>query len=382
MKLVLATDGQNFDDIWSLIFLLKSEIDIALIIITGNGWADPGISLSTFISIIRWFGRDIPVIAGSLYALKDYEENYEIDYRTQGHMFKRTIPQENLFDTSFLYSYVNWLPPTIIEQKAYEFDYMEKIMNIINGLDEFNILSLGALTDIAKVVENLKLNNQLDKINKIYHLGGNLDVPGSVTSIDRSLCASYNNYLDPDAVRIILENVGEKTYWISASASGSIQFSYHDVRRIVEEFPTPEGLWLYLITRARATQGTDIPENQIPDSLFIWDIIAVIILIYPELITEITDTFITSNSKSSVCVERDCCYTNVIYQYHNDLANFRVSEDEGFTTHIIQSVDIEKVVEAFYLILAKQTSSAICDLQEPLGCYQGRIIRTISDLNL
>src|SRR5690606_18959357 len=118
-------------------------------------------------------------------------------------MFKRTIPQENLFDTSFLYSYVNWLPPTIIEQKAYEFDYMEKIMNIINGLDEFNILSLGALTDIAKVVENLKLNNQLDKINKIYHLGGNLDVPGSVTSIDRSLCASYNNYLDPDAVRII-----------------------------------------------------------------------------------------------------------------------------------------------------------------------------------
>lgn len=382
MHIVLATDGQNFDDIYSLIYLLKSGVNLSLIIITGNGWADPGVSLSTYTLILKWFGRgDIPVIAGSLYSLKDYKENYEIDYKTQGQMFKRTIPEENLFDTSFLYSYLSWLPPSTVDQKAYENNYMEKIMNHINEFDKFTVLSLGALTDIAKIIKELKIKNELDKIEKIIHLGGNLDTRGSVTSIDRSFCASYNNYLDPDAVNIVLENVGERTYWISAKASGSIQFSYHDVRKIVEEFPTPEGIWLYLLTRARATHGTDIPENQIPDSLFIWDIIAVLILIYPEFITSVKRTKIKSNIESSVCVNRYDDRTDVIYSYNNTLANFNECED-GNITNIIEEVDKEGIETSFYYFLAKQANNALCDLQEPLGCYQGKVIKTLNDLDL
>lgn len=378
--MLLFADLPNFDDVFSLIILLKSGIKIDAIIITGNGWneASPGLTITTYIT--KWFGRDIPIIAGSLYSLKDYKENYEEKGYPQGLMFGRTIPRENLFDTSFAYSYISWLPPVEIEQKVYNKDFMNDLMKIVDGMESIEILSLGALTDVALLINELEKKDELDKIETIFHLGGNLNKWGGIFSVDRSHYAAYNNYLDPDASKRVLKKLGKKVYWITAEASESIQFAYTELRDLIANNPTPESLWIYNLIRARVTEGTDVPENQIPDSLLIWDIIAVVLFLNRDLMTGIKKKCMQSVTDSSVCVKESKCLTSIKYCYNNELAEMYEDKECGYKTNMVYGINIKRVKEIFYKLLVQEENGALCNLMKPLGCYKFQEVTSINDL--
>lgn len=377
--MLLFTDGSNYDDIFSLILLLKSGIKIDAIIITANGWSHSSASLVVITYIVKWFGRDIPIIVGSLYALKDYEQNYEVKGYTQGKMFGRTIPEKNLFDVSMLYSYISWLPPYKIEQKVYKDDYMDQLMKIVDNMSEIDILSLGALTDVALLIRRLERDDRLYKIKRVLHLGGGIigKGGGSVHTIDRSCRAAYNNYLDPDAAAECLKKLGKRMHWLTTDASASVQFTLKELKTIVETSTTPENIFLYLLSKVRITEGTDVPLDQLEDNLVIWDAITVIIFLYPEYGKHVHER-LCSNKRSSVHVYEDCRETEVVYRYDNRLAEMHYN-DCGYCTTVIYEINEVETRKKFYELFGSQKITAICNLRKPMGCYETEEVTQIPE---
>lgn len=381
-KAILTTDGGNHDDLHSLITSLKIpyRFDLELVIITANGWGEAGPGFSMFEQTMSWFGRKIPVLCGSLYALRDYKENYEIKGYPQGKMYGRTIPEKNLFDISIMYSYAQYLPPIQLSQKVYNDNYIDLIMEKIYSIEgKFDVLSLGALTDVFIIAKKLDEESKLDKMNYIYHLGGGFRIRDTVFTVKRSRKASYNIYLDPDAASELLKRMSKRIYWITANASESVQFKLSDLKKAVLESPTPEGMFMYLIAKARLQQGTDVPPNQLEDSLLIWDVVLILIYAYPELIKTIKEYPITINSKSKVKVIRKCDTTNVVYEYNNKLAEMEINKEKGKKTNLIVDVHVEELINKFYEIVKQKEYGALCNLKKPLGCYKFEDV-TVDDL--
>ena len=374
--MIVFTDGANFDDTIALITLLKTGTPINLIVITANGWSESAPAYTIFSYITRWFNRDIPIIVGSLHAWKDKKKNREKGEFIQGKMFGRAVPAQFLFELGIAYSYISWLPTTILEDKFHHADFMDKIMEHIDKLDYFDVLSLGALTDVAGMVCELDKNNELCKIRKVFHVGGGVNIQGTVFTIDRSEHASYNVYLDPDAAQYCLSKIGEKMHWITPQASGSVQFSLKELEKVVNDSTTPEGIWAYIYVRERLLGSVDIPVGQVPDQLIVWDVIAAIITLNPHFIKTTKKQKVSIVTSSNVCIKEDCDYTYVTYKYDNELGEMHCDRC-GHLTNVITELNVREIREKFYEILGSQEHTATCNLQKPKSCYKGEEITSI-----
>lgn len=382
--MILFCDGANYDDVGALLFLLKLGIEIDFIVITPNGWSNAAPSLQIFTYITRWFGKDIPIIIGSFYALKDYDENKEIpDSFPQGKMFGRTIPDPFLFELGTSYSYISWLPPAELGDIIDYPNYMKRIMKLTENLDNIIILSTGALTDLALFTRELEKKGELRKIKHIYHIGGGVDIQGIILGVDRSHHSSYNNYLDPDAAQECLRRVGKCMYWISPTASASVQFSLREMEAVINENPTPDNIWFYLTARYRLLLSLDVPGSQLPDRLVIWDVIGVIIMNDLSLITDMRRQVLNTYTASSVTVHRNKCRrpsTCVTYAYDNQLAEMYIDNLNGYPTNVIYGINVEETTKMFYDILRSNEHVPICPLKRPLGCYEYEEVTEIPPL--
>ena len=367
--MLIFTDGCHVDNFWALIYALKSRKKIDAVVVTPNGWSNGAQSLITFLSIIKWFGRNIPVIIGALYSLEDFEENFEVEPFIQGRMFGEIIPQEEIFDNTILYSYVSWIPVVDVPQRAYQDTYMDKIMEIVDSLDEIHILSLGSLTDVALLVNKLECKGELDKIQRIMHLGGGNGKCGNITTIDRSIYASVNDYIDPRAADIILKKLGDKTIWIPDCLASSTTFEYKKIRQIVIDNPTPESILLCKIC-------DEIVKKDNCEFLALPCTVALLAFLDNRSILGCKRKCVSINTNASVVHEFFKEETVVTYTYDNHLAEMSESEC-GKETKIVCRLDTENIEKNFYDMLSQNVNGPSTFLKRPLGMYKFEDVTTL-----
>ena len=375
--MILFTDCY-FDDVWSLIYLLKVGKKIDCIVITGNGWNNIGEAFVLITYIVKWFGKNIPVMPGSTHALRDYKNGKNSCDRVYHPLYKGTVPLDALFNISYMYSFVTWLPPVELEQSLYSENFTENIMDIVHTLDSFDILILGSATDPA-IMLYLMTDEEIKKINRVFCLGSNVDIKNNVFSIRRSEKSTFNVYSDPDASKFLLSILKEKVYWIIGDVAESVQFNIDEIGALVEKNPTPECLWLYIASQIGGNFEKSAPVGQLPNHLIMWDIIVTILFLFPEYISKQTIECVDIDVNSFMYCQKSDHDTKIVKVYSNDLADINTSDYYGTPTHIVHAMDTQKVLDKFYEILQSQENTALVDLMMPLGNYQYEKITTPKD---
>lgn len=383
--MLIFLDGANYDDILALIFFLKSGIKIDTIVITANGWGHAGPSYSIITNIVAWFGRNIPVIVGSLYSLFDYKCNWEVKGFIQGKTFGRSIPEQFLAEIDILYSLSKYIPQYDNGVFKYDENFMEKIKDIVDGLNEVYIFSMGGMTDVAKTLKYMKNTNQIYKLRSLYQLGGYHpdEEDNSLEVIDRSFNAEFNVYLDPHAAQISSDIAGKKMHWILASTVQEVQMNIKDLYDVAIRSKSYSSEFVYLLSQMRL-EGTNNPDEQEEGLLIMWDAIAAIVYIYKDLIKEENMIKVKINNDVDMCISKDyhCCDSNTIYKYNFGYNLGEIENDcHGQCNNFITSIDIEKTRLMFLNLLGSHKNDALCQLMRPIGCYEYENIELIPPSN-
>lgn len=184
--LIIDTD-MALDDWMAILYLLRQpEIRVRAITIaaTGEAHAKPGVRNALRLVALADHPL-IPVAAGSEKPLRGE------------HVFPWFVrfAMDRLF---FLKAPKPAGPPATR-------DAVETIVQLLEETKEpIDIVALGPLTNLANVVMNRP--DLIEKIAKITFMGGALDVPGNIESINKRLnnpYAEWNVYIDPFAAHIV-----------------------------------------------------------------------------------------------------------------------------------------------------------------------------------
>nr|CAB3461509.1 unnamed protein product [Digitaria exilis] len=211
-------------DFVSLIYLLKAPvevIDLKGILVSGNGWANVA-SIDIIYDILHMMGRDdIPVGRGNTTALGT---------PSLGCDYVNVIPQGSggLIDSDTLYGLARSLPrsprrytaensvkfgaprntdhPELRQPLAFE--VWQSIKEQLGPSEKVTILTNGPLTNLANIV--LSDKNASSIIENVYAVGGHIrdedDLKGNLFTVPSNRYAEFNMFLDPLAVKTVLES--------------------------------------------------------------------------------------------------------------------------------------------------------------------------------
>jgi inosine-uridine nucleoside N-ribohydrolase len=249
IPLIVDTDA-GWDDWIALAFLIKNErnSNYKLIGIISNGIGEsrlkPGVrNIRNILALAK--RTDIPVYEGSQTALR-YSNKFPDKFRDSvDTLFKLNLPKSNAST------------PKISGQK-----YLEDILS--NSKSKINILSIGGLTDLARVIQNNP--KTLRKINTLFVMGGSFDLSNSgsaqqpignvqdlqPSSSPSNMTAEFNMFIDPKANDIVIKNV-KNIVMIPLNACRSVQLS----KPFVESLPIKTKLdkFVHTILKDRLTQA-------------------------------------------------------------------------------------------------------------------------------
>lgn len=221
MKKIIIDCDPGIDDALALIFAIKStKLNvIGITICAGNVPVELG-AINAY-KVLKLLGReDIPIYCGDNLPIKreliTAQDTHGIDGLGE-------ILQEIE------------LPENIIKGNAIDY-----ILKTLNEDDQISIISLGPLTNLAKVVK--QDSNVLNKAKKIISMGGAFQTNGNCSQV-----AEFNYWVDPESVNIVFENVKTPIHLIPLDVTRKIVLT-PNYREYLKQMNNPISIFIYNIT--------------------------------------------------------------------------------------------------------------------------------------
>ncbi|CAG8494453.1 15625_t:CDS:2, partial [Cetraspora pellucida] len=197
------------DDFLAVLYALKSkELDVRGITCQGDGWSHAA-SAQNIVDIVDdiYPGKNLPVILGADYSLYELDKNTV----TQGCTHQKSVPEGagGKRDTDLLYGINRQL--RLSKRLWYDaikgFNITRDLADLIDSTIQQTakkptIILTGPATNIAIFLRTLPSYSA--KIDKVFWMGGSLNVPGNLLSVPDNTRAESNVYLDCTAAQELL----------------------------------------------------------------------------------------------------------------------------------------------------------------------------------
>lgn len=334
---IFVTDGQNYDDVFALTLMINLGL-VDLIINTGGGFSNPGVSYSFLQDYVKWLELDIPVYIGSLDSIFDAKT-------VNADTFRQMISPEELFYIDRLWG-ARWIVPN------HDNDVFEDFRSYIRKNNLRKLICVSPMTDVSKII---------DDVDIVYQMGGRIiDIPkNQIPYLPRrkNLLASSNIYLDPIAANISLRKGGDKIRWVFSDASQAIIINEELVRNIniIRNMVPENEKQLELLSL--------MSENMIGITTLqsVVDAVTVIVAIFH-------DEVVLEEEKSKIIINDDIDFIQNVtdtditdtFIYDRGIGGMFYDEENGVKTRLIRQVNNEKVIQYFYSMLAYPYKSDDC----------------------
>ena len=337
-RIIIVTDGQEYDDFTAVcIMIWKYGKKIKAIVVTGNAFANQGVSMTTLYNlVVMMMGcPHIKIFQGSALSLFDYENDFQ-------DTFRKSVSNEGLTIVDRLYGAINMIPCNKTTKIHYNIEeYAASIDNLV-------IMCFVTLTDVIDIGRYAKV---------IYVQGGRFNpevILPPRSKVKANNIASYNLYLDPHAASIALQRYGDKMFFVSSDASSKIKVDQSLVDNLVEiqrkrcNAGCPSKILAVLI---KMYQG--MLEGR--DSSSLSDVMPVLVAMNPNIVTEMT------NNESIVINDQ----VDLITEFNEEQNTFRTElifsdriggmdlSPDGTLTHLVKDVNADKAYDMFYKIMRR-----------------------------
>jgi pyrimidine-specific ribonucleoside hydrolase len=248
MPVVIDTDMAADDWLAILYLLMRSDVDIQAITVTGAGEAHCGPGTRHALDLVALAGRpEIPVSCGRETPLKG-AHSFPTEWREQvDDLLGLSLPEN---------------PNKVSAETA-----VEMLTRIIQtSTRKVHLLALGPLTNVG---EALAADPTLiDSIAMITIMGGAVHVPGNVGSSSQiaNEVAEWNIYVDPHAAAVVFSS-GAPTTLVPLDATNHVPVSLDFYRRLENDRDTSVAEFVYRVLAARE-------ENVGSGWTFFWDPLA------------------------------------------------------------------------------------------------------------
>ncbi|CAG8645000.1 25714_t:CDS:2 [Gigaspora rosea] len=201
-------------DFLAILYALKSkEFDVRGITFAGDGWAHAA-SVQNIVDIADdiYPGKNFPVILGADYSLYD-SDRHPYTLGSPGCTYQKSVP-EGVFgkrDQDLLFGINRQL--RLSKRLWYDaikgFNITKDLANLIDSTIEQTgkkptIILIGTATNIAIFLRAFPTYTA--KIDKVFWMGGALNVPGNVITVSNDSRAEYNVYLDCVAAQELIDS--------------------------------------------------------------------------------------------------------------------------------------------------------------------------------
>jgi pyrimidine-specific ribonucleoside hydrolase len=148
-------------------------------------------------------------------------------------------------------------------------DLMNKIVN--SSSKKIYLIALGPLTNLAKVLQ--KYSETKENIEKIYIMGGAVDVKGNISEVSRSIdnpYAEWNIYCDPHAANIVFQS-GIPIVLVPLDVTNQVPIDKKFINRLKDN---QNNVICQFLLKIIKRFGSRIEKSSIP----FWDLVAASIL--------------------------------------------------------------------------------------------------------
>lgn len=381
IPVVYFSDATNFDDTVAIFLLLKAEnIDLKLIYINGNAFANAGPGIRNVYNIVDWFGRtDVQVVVGSFYSLLDERSGTPPDYT-----FRSAAPAGDggLLFADTIWGLAHLLPqsnrhyvavPTATPETSDDVLAIAAARKVIaESPEKVTLLSAGSLTGPFKVLDGAPAE-VINNIRQFRQMGGAVDVPGNLFSVPYNTAAEFNLYFDPQAAQsvfTILANAGIPIMLDPLDATNTVPVTRDFLNRLRASIQTPEALFVSLLLDRVADTWFD-PVNL--TNLFIWDVTSALALIDPSVIAQREDNvgIRVIDQPASITTDVDTAAETVTI---TTVLNTRIGKTQrdpnGNPVDVLKAFDANRVYTRVIELINSDANPVLCPLRQPIGCYQ------------
>ena len=269
IPVVIDTD-MAVDDWMAILYLLnRTDVEIQGITVTGAGEAHCVPGVNNALKLIGLAGRkDIPVACGRKTPLAG-NHSFPQDWRD--------------FVDSFAGQEVE-----AVENPNQNADAVALLTSILeNSSQKVNILTLGPVTNIAELLRREPQVSGL--IDKIYIMGGAVEVPGNIQfSVSENKAAEWNIYVDPLAASEVFSS-GVPVTLVPLDATNLVPLDIEFYTRLENDHPEPEAAFVFDVLTGNMGM---IQSN----TYYFWDPLAAAIMV---------NDSIASFETFNICVDID-----------------------------------------------------------------------------
>ncbi|CAG8759478.1 21015_t:CDS:2 [Gigaspora margarita] len=259
LPVIIDVDG-DFDDFIAIIYALKSkELDVRGITYQGDGWSNAA-SAQNIVDIVDdiYPGKNLPVILGADYSLYETDKNPD-SLGTPGCIYQKSVPAGagGKRDQDLLYGLNRQLrlSKRIWYNAIKGFNITKDYANLIDSTikqtgKKPTIIITGPATNIATLLRAFP--NYTAKIDKVFWMGGALDVPGNLFSLPNNTRAEFNIFFDCVAAQELLaSNLDITLIPLDYTSKTSLNLAFFDKLSKLKGF---YGIFVYkLLSMIRAT---------------------------------------------------------------------------------------------------------------------------------
>ncbi len=204
--------------------------------------------------------------------------------------------------------------------------------------------------------------------DKTLNLGGHIfPHPSFGCDTDFSTYQEYNVFLDPRGAKLTFDMLAEKrvpTLLIPTNATDDAKVKQASIEALKAAGATPEACYTAeLLTAIREFEGGDNGGDFALEGVIrLWDMVAALVLMEPELITEAKeDSFVDVDQLDEGLAESDTPYDPLTFDPTVGKTTFTTS-GSGLPPKVVISIDVDKTRERMIARLRDSTNAAIIDL--------------------
>ena len=299
-KIIIDTDPGHDDALALMLAIQSKAFDIlAITTVCGNSTIENTTRNAEY--ILSLVNSKIPVYSGAEKPLK------------------RNLIQAVVHGTSGL----EGINPTNIPNITN--DAVNRIIELLENNDDVTIVTLGPLTNIAKVL--LQKPSIANRIKELVTMGGAIKVPGNKNRV-----AEFNFFVDPEAADIIFKSNIKKTI-VPLDACNNVEMQLSDFERINNPTlrePILKMMYSY-ISNINKFDGTN--------AALVYDALTIYYLLNPN-VCKLEDYNIIIETKGE-------------YTFGMSVADLRKKPDSIPNTTVVMNIDKQSFINDFINILSK-----------------------------
>lgn len=308
-NVVYFTDGTNFDDVVTLMYLVKqANLRLVAIYVAGNGWANVGPSIENIHNILHMVRDELSdtlIVGGSYFSLVDEmraaaradEENPRYSYRWAA------LPgPSGIIDADTMLGLARDLPTSPVGYDPYstyaaDRQSLAALLRAIDAMlgddERVTMLSTGTLTPVAKLfsetyygdVAAAARKNLLPRVDGLYVMGGAVFSKGNVYTAPWNDRGEFNIFLDPDAAGWAFRNLSQSgipVFLVPLDATNNVPITTALLNELLHEPRTPEAQLIGRLMNRLRTTWFDV--DAFFHTAFLWDVSAAIVMMHPSVV--------------------------------------------------------------------------------------------------